>query len=93
MESLYNRYRDEGLEIVAVNIRESREQVQTFMVDYGLSFPALLDTDGRVSIGYGVQAIPSSFIIAREGQITARLVGSIDWAPPEVRAAFESLLR
>ena len=92
MESLYRRYKDEGLEIVAVNLRESREQVHAFMVDYGLSFPAVLDA-GRVGAAYGVQAIPSSFIINREGQIVARLVGSIDWDTPEIRAVFESLLR
>jgi len=93
MESLYRRYKEDGLEILAVNIRESPEQVHAFMNDYGLTFPALLDINGRVSTAYGVQAIPTSFIIDRDGQIAARLVGSIDWDTPQVRAAFESLLK
>jgi len=93
MESLYGRYKEKGLEIVAVNMRESQELVHAFMSDYGLSFPAVLDINGGVSTGYGIQAIPTSFILNREGQIVARLVGSIDWDSPQIHAVFESLLR
>ena len=93
MESLYRRYKDEGLEIVAVNLRESHEQVLAFMNEYELTFPAVLDLDGRIGGAYGVQAIPTSFLINREGQIVARLVGFKDWDTPQIHAAFETLLR
>jgi len=93
MEALYGRYKEKGLEILAVNMRESPEQVLAFMTNNRLSFPALLDADGRVGSAYGVQAIPSSFLIDREGNIVSRIVGSIDWDTPKIRAAFEHLLR
>ena len=92
MEALYTQYKDKGLEIIAVNVRESSKEVLAFMNEYSLSFPAVLDSDGRVSNSYGIQAIPTSFIIDREGKIITRLVGSIDWDTPEIRAAIESLL-
>jgi thiol-disulfide isomerase/thioredoxin len=92
MESLYNRYKDSGLEIVAVNIMESADLVNSFFEEYALTFPAPLDSTGQVSRTYGVQAIPTSFIIDREGLIAARLVGSIDWDTPQIHAVFESLL-
>lgn len=92
MEALYNQYRDKGLEILAVNIQEDAEMAGAFMKNNGLTFQAVLDSDGQVSGSYGVQGIPTSFIINREGRIVARLVGSIDWNTPEIRAAFESLL-
>ena len=92
LESLYNRHREAGLRVVAVNLRENPEQVQAFMIDNALSFPAVLDIDGRVGSDYGVQAIPTSFIIDREGYIIARFVGRIDWGGPHVLAAFERLL-
>ena len=92
MEALYNQYRDKGLEIIAVNIQESNEQVLAFMKTNGLSFPAALDSDGKVSATYGIQAIPASFIIDREGKIIARKVGSINWNTPKVRAAMERVL-
>ena len=92
MEALYDRYKEKGLEILAVNCGEGQRDVLTFMRDNGLSFPALLDGDGRVSNSYGIQAIPTSFIIDREGKIVSRLVGSIDWDTPKIHAVIESLL-
>ena len=92
MEALYNKYREKGLEMLAVNIMEQKAEVLGFMEENGLSFPAALDIDGRVSNSYGIQSIPTTFIINREGNIVLRLVGSIDWDRPEIHAAIEELL-
>lgn len=92
MEALYARYKDRGFEILAVNCQESRTDVSSFMESNNLSLPVVLDSDGKVSGAYGVQAIPSSFIINREGKIIIRLVGSIDWDTPKIHAAMEKLL-
>ena len=93
MEALYGRFREKGLEILAVNCGENQREVLAFMNGNKLSFPAVLDTDGRVSTGYGVQAIPTSFLIDREGMIVARVVGSINWDTPKIHAALEMLLQ
>jgi len=92
MEVLYKRFKDEGLEILAVNCQENQEDVLAFMSNYGLTFPALLDEDGRVNGAYGIQAIPTTFLIDREGRIILRLVGSINWDTEKIHAAIESLL-
>ena len=93
MEILYGKYRDKGLEIFAVNILEKEPEVLAFMDSNGLSFPAALDLDGRIAASYGIQSIPTSFLIDREGNIIARLIGSINWDTPKVHAAFEELLK
>ena len=92
MEALHNRFKDDGLEIVAVNSREGREGVLDFLADYGLTFPVVLDEDGRVSAAYGIQAIPTTFLIDRDGRIILRLIGSINWDTEKIHAAIESLL-
>ena len=92
MESLYNRYKDKGLDILAVNCQENETEVLAFMRNHGLTFPAALDTDGRISASYGIQAIPTTFLINREGNIAVRLVGSINWDTPKIHAALEELL-
>jgi thiol-disulfide isomerase/thioredoxin len=92
MAALYNKFSDKGLEILAVNSGEDQATVRSFLNNEGFSFPALLDLDGKVSANYGIQAIPTTFLIDRDGMIILRLVGSIDWDTPKIHAALESLL-
>jgi thiol-disulfide isomerase/thioredoxin len=92
MEALYLMYKDRGFEILAVNSGERNPEVMSFMTNYGLTFPTVLDSDGTVSRSYGIQAIPTTFLIDREGNMILRLVGSIDWDTPIIHAALELLL-
>jgi len=92
METLYNKYKDKGLEMLAVNCLEKETEVIAFMESNGLTFPTALDLEGRVSNSYGIQGIPTTFLLDRGGNIVVRLVGSIDWDTPAVHAAIEALL-
>jgi len=92
MQVLYDSYREKGLEILAVNCGEKQDQVLSFLKSNKLSFPAALDADGKVSGVYGIQAIPTTYLIDRDGNIVARVMGSINWNTPKVRAALEKLL-
>ena len=92
METLYLRYRDYEFEMLAVNLRERHDTVFQFIERYGYTFPVLFDQDGRVGSRYGVEAIPTSFIIDKEGKIAGRIVGSIYWDTPQMFALFDALL-
>jgi len=92
MEALYNKFSDKGLEILAVNCGEDQATVRSFIENEGFSFPVLLDLDGKVTFSYGIQAIPTTYLIDRDGMIISRLVGSIDWNTPKIHTALESLL-
>jgi thiol-disulfide isomerase/thioredoxin len=92
MEILYRRFRDQGLEFIAVDIMENGKTVSAFLADNNLSFPAALDSNGRVSNGYGVQAIPATFIVDRDGKIILYTVGGRRWDTPAIIAAFGELL-
>ena len=93
MEILYRRFRDKGLELIAVDIMEGDKAVSAFLSDNNLSFPAALDSNGRVSNRYGIQAIPATFIIDRDGKIILYTVGGRNWNTPAIIAAFEELLK
>jgi thiol-disulfide isomerase/thioredoxin len=92
MEALYQRFKEKGLEIVAVNYGEDQTTVTAFFEQSRLSFPAALDQGGRVNGAYGVQALPTTYIIDREGYIITRVVGSLSWDTPELQRAFAVLL-
>jgi len=93
METLYQRFNAQGLEILAVDIGEDLSTVRQFISNSGYSFPVMLDSGNRVSSVYGMKAIPTSYIIDREGKIIGRVVGGILWDNQRVITAIDALLK
>ena len=92
MQELYTRYKDDGLEIVAVNLQEDKKSVQKFVDEMGLSFTVLLDKNGRVGAMYGARSIPTSYIIDRNGYVIAGTIGTREWNTSKYFNFFERLL-
>jgi peroxiredoxin len=90
---LYQAYNDQGFELLAVSSDvRGAAIVQPFMEKYRLSFPALLDTSGRINGMYGVRSIPTSYVLDRQGRVVSREIGARNWANAEARALIASLL-
>ena len=93
MEKLHREFREPGLEVVAVNFRETKQDVRKFFDELGLTFTALLDKDGKVSEEYGAWSIPLSYFINRKGEFVGKVNGSREWDKNESRAFFRELLQ
>jgi thiol-disulfide isomerase/thioredoxin len=91
MERLYQKYKGQGLVMLAVNYRESQKEARAFVEELKLTFPALLD-DGMVSTLYGVFALPATYLVDRQGKSAARVLGARDWMSEESRVVIEQLL-
>jgi peroxiredoxin len=92
MEQLYQMYRDKGMVVLAVDIRESAKDVRTFTQELKLSFPALLDGDGSVAYTYGIRPVPATYLIGRDGKILWRAFGSREWDSSDARKYFDRVL-
>jgi thiol-disulfide isomerase/thioredoxin len=75
LERYYQELADQGFVILAINLGESAEEVEAFMDELGLTFPALLDPDGNVSELYRVIGYPTSVLIDTQGSIQAIHIG------------------
>jgi peroxiredoxin len=73
IERQYQQFKDQGIQILAVNIAESNLVASRFADRYGLSFPILLDKDRSVTQRYGVIPIPTSFFIDKNGIVVAKV--------------------
>lgn len=78
MESGYQKVREQGIEILAVNIAESDLAVSRFTERLGLTFPILLDKDRTVTRRYAVGRIPSTFFVDQDGIVVAHFVGEMN---------------
>ena len=92
MEKLHREFKKQGLEMVAVDFRESKKEVQKFFDELALSFTALLDKDGKVSEKYGAWSIPLSYFINRRGEFIGKVIGDRKWDSPDAKAFFTNLL-
>lgn len=92
MEKLHREFREQGLEVVAINFRETKKEVQKFFNELDLTFTALLDRDGKVFEEYGAWSLPVSYFIDRKGEFIGKAIGYRKWDGPEARAFFRELL-
>jgi len=93
LHEMWHRFRERGLEVVCVNVdRGNRQAVGEFMQDIGLHFHTLLDPAGKARRQYEIFALPTSYIIGRDGKIIGRAVGERKWDSTESRALIEYLL-
>ena len=74
--SFYKEYREKGVELLAVNLRETKDKVNSLKRAVGMNFPILLDTNGKAGNLYKVNAIPATFIIDSKGIIVDVIIGA-----------------
>jgi len=70
--SLYSKYSNQGLEIVNVDVQESKAKATKFSTRHNLPYRVLLDESGLVSGVYGVRGVPSLIMVDKKGFILCR---------------------
>ncbi len=63
--------------VLLIDSKESKEVVQKFADEFGITHPILLDHDGAVSKLYQVFAIPTELFIDKDGVIRAKIIESV----------------
>ncbi|RLQ96750.1 peroxiredoxin family protein [Falsibacillus albus] len=82
MVKFYNEKAEKlNFQIVAVNLTsldKGQDKVKSFVKDYHMPFPVLLDAKGEIGKEYGAFAIPTSYILDEKGIIQEKIVGPMD---------------
>lgn len=68
-EEQYRKYRNKGVQILAVNIGETDVVLNRFLEKHKLSFPVLNDRNQEVVDAFGVNPLPATFLIDKEGTV------------------------
>jgi peroxiredoxin len=69
---IHETYAKRGLEIVNIDIMESKEKVAKFTARQGLPYRILLDEDGIVAGIYNIRGVPSVVLVDVNGNISCR---------------------
>jgi peroxiredoxin len=92
LERLQREFSSRGLAVIGVNTRETKEAARRYAKELGLTFPLVLDRDGKINALYGVVGLPTTFVIGRDGRAIGFAVGARDWESASARALIAALL-
>ena len=75
MNSMQEKYADDGLVIIAVNMDSDAADADRFLQNYPAEFEVIFDPDGELAREYDVVAMPSSYVHDRNGELLERHLG------------------
>ena len=91
--ALERDFAENGLAVLAVAVdRGNPKGVQKFIQQYNIRFDVPLDPDGSVRNDYEIEALPTSYLIGKDGRFIARAIGDRPWNSSGFRSLIETLL-
>jgi len=94
LEKSYEQYKDSGVVILGVDLtnQDVVSDVESFVQEFKLTYPILLDRDGSVGNLYQIKGLPSTFFVNRAGIIRTVVVGG-PMSETFIRSKIEALLQ
>lgn len=92
MNVLDRELRDRGLHVLGINLDEKADDARSFLAKHPASFTVAFDAGGQCPEEFGVQAMPSSYLIDREGNVRHVHLGFRRGEAEKLRGLVEQLL-
>lgn len=70
---VYNKYKDKGVQFIGVS-NEDASTLRSFAEDYNINYPILIDNAGVIE-EWGIRAIPTTFILNKDGKVIFKNIG------------------
>ncbi len=92
IDKVVREFSDQGVDLVAINLEETNDRVQTTLDRLKLQPPVVLDRTGRTAAQYGATSIPQTVIIDRNGKVVRLFVGGGAKFGDQLRTALQAVL-
>ena len=77
MQASFDKLRDKGFVVLAINELEDDAKVREFIKQYGYTFPVLMDRDNKVANQFGVFGIPVTVFVDEKGVVQEYIRGQL----------------
>lgn len=92
LNQLHDALKDKGLQVIGVNLDENSEDAKAFLTNYPVEFPVAKDTGEQCARNFDVKAMPSSYVVDRNGIVRHIHLGFRPGEAEDVRKLVEQLL-
>ena len=93
LQQIHNRYAPKKFEVIGVSVDESGvESVRDFVKEHEMTYPIVLDAEGKLASVFQTSVLPTSVVLDRSGKIVWKKFGAIMPDDPELKKAIESAL-
>jgi peroxiredoxin len=77
LQRQYDQWKQQGVVFLEVNLDTNKITVQSFLDQYKLNMPVLLDTKEVVRKDYGVLEYPTTYFVGKDGKIAYKKIGEM----------------
>ena len=92
LEAVNEEFKSKNFEVIAVNLDEVREDADAFLKQHPVKLTTVVNADGQCPGVFGVQAMPSSYIIDRKGKVRHIQLGFNLSEKAELKQKIEKIL-
>ncbi len=93
LDKLHRTYSGRGFKVIGVSVDEGgAKDVKPFVAEQKISYPIVLDPEGKLATIEQTESIPTSILIDRAGKVVWRHVGPVSTSDPLLTRALESAL-
>lgn len=75
LDAMQKKYAGQGLTVVGINVDTERDEALRFLAAVPVGFTIVFDPDGATPTSYQVKAMPSSYVIGRDGKLRLANLG------------------
>jgi len=92
MEKLYKEYKEKNFVVLAVAVKDRKQDTIDFVKDLKITYPIALDPEAQVGSLYGAWGLPATYLIGPKGEGLARGWGPAEWYGPAARKLIKDLV-
>ncbi len=79
MNRAWKKVKDEGIEMLAINVGEDEDTIFAFSGEYPIDFTVLLDESGKEISKWPIKGLPTTFVLDPDGKIIYQAIGGREW--------------
>jgi thiol-disulfide isomerase/thioredoxin len=69
LEKLRKEFPASDFQVIAINLDRDLERARKFLADHPVGYPSASDPDGKLPVAFGLETMPTSYLLDRNGVV------------------------